>query len=85
MNITKWMALVILPAIALSACRPSAEGDYGYSPPEDMNDSIRVGSLQEVSIDVPTIETAINTIASGAYDEIHSLVIYREGKLVLEE
>lgn len=85
MNKHKWMALVFLGAIVLSACRPSAEGDYVYSPPEDMNDSIRVGSLGEVGIDDPTIEMAINTIASGAYDEIHSLLIYRDGKLVLEE
>jgi len=66
-----------------SKSNPSPQ--YTYHPPENVSDGIDVGSLTEVNIDSVLIVKAVNTIHQGIYKEIHSMLIYRDGKLVFEE
>ncbi len=56
-----------------------------YQPPENMNDGIDVGSLESVNIDTERIVKAVNEICCGKFDEIHSMLIFKNSKLVLEE
>ena len=58
---------------------------YFYEIPEQINDGLTVGSLQNANIDVALIEQAVDSIKSGYYQEVHSMLIYRHGKLVLDE
>lgn len=56
-----------------------------YQSPENADDGLEAGSIEEVNIDQALIEKAINDINRGKYGEVHSLLIYKDGKLVVEE
>jgi CubicO group peptidase (beta-lactamase class C family) len=58
---------------------------YTYQPPENINDGLDVGTLGEVSVDSELIEKAVSNINRGKYGEVHSMLIFKDGKLVLEE
>ncbi len=59
--------------------------DYSYSIPQRNEDSLFCVSLEDVGIESSQIIEFIKKIISGNYGDIHSTLIYREGKLVLEE
>jgi len=56
-----------------------------YSPPKDMHDGIPTGSLINSGLDTGLIHTMINRIVNQSYSDINSILIIKEGKLVLEE
>ncbi len=75
---------VILPWI-LTAC--SSEPRYAdtYRQPEEVDDGFVVGTLAEVGLDVAPLGKVVDDIQDGEYGEIHSMLIYKGGKLVFEE
>ena len=46
---------------------------------------LQVGHLHNVGIDTTIIAKAINKIGNGKFGEVHSMLIYKNDKLVLEE
>jgi len=85
------VSMVCILLILLVSCATTPKADfnssspYTYSPPENINDGFDVGSLDEVNIDPALIEKAVNDINRGKYKEVHSMLIFRDGKLVFEE
>lgn len=79
--------LLVLPIglMFIAACGSGIETQYIYQLPAKANDGFEVGTLDDVGIDPDTIGLAIDEIWSGRFGEVHSMLIYREGKLVLEE
>jgi CubicO group peptidase (beta-lactamase class C family) len=69
--------------LAITLSKPSIP--YTYRPPENINNGLDVGTLDEVNIDLELIEQAVNDINRGKYREVHSVLIFKDGKLVLEE
>ncbi|MBK6267330.1 serine hydrolase [Marivirga sp. S37H4] len=61
------------------------EGDYRYTMPEDIEDGLAVGNLEEAGLDPNIIHTLMVEAQASEFSELHSLLIYKEGKLVLEE
>ena len=59
--------------------------DYIYSVPTSFNDSLSCASLDEVEIDAAKMTDFIKNIKTGNFGDIHSILIYRKGKLALEE
>ncbi len=60
--------------------------DYSpYRPPEFTNDGLEVGTLAEVGIDTQIILDVSSRIQRGKYKEVHSMLIYKDNKLVFEE
>ena len=84
-----YMVIIILLIIILSLLFISCSQDPStlrvYEPPENIEDGLEVGSLEETNIDQTLIEKAINDIGRGKYNEVHSMLIYKDGKLVVEE
>jgi len=66
------------------ACQ-SSSGQYVYNPPAATDGDLPVASLAEVNMDVSPIGKVINRIERGKYGEVHSLLVSKNGKLVLEE
>ncbi len=66
-------------------CQFGPSVQYTYQQPEDINDGFDVGSLDEVNIDLTLIERAVNDINRGKFKEVHSLLIFKDNRLVLEE
>jgi CubicO group peptidase (beta-lactamase class C family) len=63
----------------------NTKNDYTYSIPAIKNDSLSCASLDEVGIDSIKMTDFIKTIKTGSFGDIHSVLIYRKGKLALEE
>ncbi len=69
----------------IASCQNDYTGLYSYRTPENINDGFEVGTLYEVNIDSALIVQAANNIHGGNYKEVHSMLIYKDGKLVFEE
>ena len=59
--------------------------DYEYQVPEQTKDGLEVATMEQVGVDTNLIIDAIRRIGGGKYGEIHSVLIYKDDKLVLEE
>lgn len=59
--------------------------EYTYHVPEQFDDGWDCTGLENVNIDQEKITAIIEDIKDGDYDDTHSLLIVRYGKLVLEE
>ena len=59
--------------------------EYNYQVPELQNDGLLVGTAEESQIDSGYLVDAVNAIERGKYNEIHSMLIYRNDKLVFEK
>lgn len=70
--------------VFLAACSSETDHSYAYHQPEQMDDGLEVGSLGETNLDVNLLDTAVDDINNGDYGEIHSMLIYKDGKLVFE-
>lgn len=82
---TKKILIISILSLLHLGCQFDSSGQYSYLPPEKIKDGLDVGSLKEASIDVSDIEHAVNLIKAGRYKEVHSMLIFKDGKLVFEE
>jgi CubicO group peptidase (beta-lactamase class C family) len=73
--------LVLLCAVWLISCAPA----HTYRTPEQTDDGWRTASLDEVGINEKRLGEAINRIHDNTYQNIHSILIVKDGKLVFEE
>jgi CubicO group peptidase (beta-lactamase class C family) len=80
MKMTKAIIL-LLTIINLSCVYP----DYSYQIPEQREDGLDVATLAEVGLENQPIFDAIRRIKGGKYGETHSILIFKNNKLVLEE
>ncbi len=59
--------------------------DYQYNSPADMHDGLAVGDIARSDLGVATAETILRAILDGTYKDVHSVLLYQNGKLVMEE
>jgi CubicO group peptidase (beta-lactamase class C family) len=84
-NMKNTILLISILSLLFVSCKQDPSSQYTYRPPENINDGFDVGSLAEVNIDSVLIENAVDSIYQGRYKEIHSMLIFKENKLVFEE
>ena len=75
-------------AAALARPRPKGQdspADYRYHPPTDLHDGIAVGDIANSDLGVATADALVRAILDGTYKDVHSVLLYQRGKLVLEE
>ena len=58
---------------------------YAYRPPADMGDGIAVGGLAEAGLDESVARAIVDGVVRGRFADLHGVLVYRGGKLVLEE
>ncbi|WP_424681269.1 serine hydrolase [Frateuria sp. YIM B11624] len=80
----------IITAASAALARPRPEGqdspsDYRYRPPADLHDGIDVGNIAGSDLGVATAHAIVGGILAGTYKDVHSVLLYQHGKLVLEE
>jgi len=59
--------------------------EYHYTVPEKFEDGWEISSLAAEGIDQNAISEMIRNVLSGYYEDIHSIVLVKNGKLVLDE
>jgi len=75
-------------AAALAHPRPKGEdspAEYHYHSPADLHDGIAVGDIAKSDLGVSVANAIVRGILSGTYLDVHSVLLYQHGKLVLEE
>jgi len=77
--------LITVFSVLQIGCQGDVSSQYQYHLPEKLNDGFETGTLAEANIDEDLVTKAVNEIYQGKYKEIHSMLIYKSGKLVLEE
>lgn len=65
--------------------RPRASSDYRYRAPPDLYDGIAVGALADSDIGTAVGEKIIRGILDGTWRDVHGVLLYQHGHLVLEE
>jgi CubicO group peptidase (beta-lactamase class C family) len=81
----KLTLIITILFLLIIACGLEPSSQYNYQPPENINDGLSVGTLDEVNIDTELIDKAVNAINRGKYKDVHSMLIFKDGKLVFEE
>jgi CubicO group peptidase (beta-lactamase class C family) len=79
----KALLLILFHTVSFVACQPSST--YEYQMPELTNDGWQTTSLDDVGIDERTLGELIERIEDDTYQNIHSILIVKDGKLVFEE
>ncbi len=64
---------------------PDSLKTYFYQKPVQLSDGLTAASFKEANMDSALIQQMMNKIKSGGYKQLHSILIYRNDKLVLEE
>jgi CubicO group peptidase (beta-lactamase class C family) len=73
---------------ALARPRPIGQdspSDYRYHPPADLHDGIPVGDIARSELGTATANAIVRGILDGTYKDVHSVLLYQHGKLVMEE
>jgi len=70
---------------AILSCQISAAAEYQYSIPAQRNDGWTTADLHSEKFDVVLIDKLIESIRNNTYKNIHSLLLIKNGKLILEE
>lgn len=77
--------LISVLSLLFISCKQDPSSLYTYQPPENINDGLDIGSLYDVDINPELIEKGVYDINRGKYGEVHSMLIFKDSKLVLEE
>ncbi|PLX12717.1 MAG: hypothetical protein C0598_05535, partial [Marinilabiliales bacterium] len=80
----KLLSLLLILLITTN-CDSNYSAEYPYNQPVDINDGLNTGTVSGVSMDYEIISKAVGRIDKGKYGEIHSMLVYKDDKLVLEE
>jgi CubicO group peptidase (beta-lactamase class C family) len=83
------IVIFVTAACTLQAPRVYSSGqpqrEYSYQIPEKVTDGWEVSSLKEEGIDTVRINELMSNILLGNFPKIHSVLLVKNGKLVLEE
>ena len=75
------LQLILLCTVLVACCAPA----YTFPAPEQTNDGWQTASLDEVGIDAEELVEAVERIQDGTYQNVHSILIVKDGKLAFEE
>lgn len=64
---------------------PDSSGMYTYHIPVQLDDGLSSGTLKEAGFDTAKMQDLMVRIAQPVYRELHSILIYKDDRLVLEE
>jgi CubicO group peptidase (beta-lactamase class C family) len=79
---------VTAASAALARPRPPGEDspeDYHYHAPANLRDGIAVGDIAHSELGITTANAIVRGILDGTYKDVHSVLLYQHGQLVLEE
>lgn len=58
---------------------------YRYVTPRDLGDGIATGNAEKAGFDSAMIGAMVRRVVEGTYPDVHSILVYRGGRLVIEE
>jgi CubicO group peptidase (beta-lactamase class C family) len=73
---------------ALARPRPKGQdrpSDYRYHTPANLHDDLAVGDIVRSDLGVATANAIVRGILDGTFKDVHSVLLYQRGNLVMEE
>lgn len=58
---------------------------YVYVAPADLKDGLRAGNISDAGLDTSSVARLVNRVVDGTYPDVHAVLVYRRGKLAVEE
>jgi len=83
-NIKYTTLIISILTISFVSCN-NCVSKYSYQQPKFIDDGLEVGTLEQAVIDSQMIAKAIGCIYANKYDQIHSMLIYKDTMLVFEK
>ena len=84
-----WVSTLAVSVLFLAACRngPTTSEPFGsdYAVPDNLNDGLGGSHPKSVGMDAAPLAAMVSEIRDGQWPNIHSVLVYRSGQLVLEE
>jgi hypothetical protein len=77
--------IIVLSLIFAVSSKSYATPQYAYHPFENFNERFEVDSLEKATIDSILLKKAVDEISLGKYGEVHSMLIFKDNKIVFEE
>lgn len=77
--------IVAAAAMACSDSPSDVDGAYRYAVPEETGDGWEAGHLSDYGFDLEPIHELVALVEDGSYPNVHSVLIARDGVLLLEE
>ncbi|MGZ3297833.1 MAG: serine hydrolase domain-containing protein, partial [Asticcacaulis sp.] len=71
-------------AMVMARARPAGEV-YHYRRPKNRHDGIPIGDIAATPLGTDTARAIVAAIADGTYRNVHSVLLYQDGRLVMEE
>ena len=68
-----------------SALISNKEENYSYKKPIKLNDGITVSTADEEKVSSEKLEKLVDAVTSGEFGSLHSILVMKNGKLILEE
>jgi CubicO group peptidase (beta-lactamase class C family) len=77
--------ILILSFILAGSVKCYPARTYSFQPLEKFNEQSELDSSERVNIDSILLKKATDEIRNGKYGEVHSMIIFKDNKLVFEE
>lgn len=86
MKITSYLPTLMLSVLTLLGCGqiPIRSTNYSYQKPQQIEDGLKTDNPQSVGMDTIQIIALTKLILADSFPNIHSLLIYKDNKLVYE-
>lgn len=81
-TVTRAAAASVVPRPPGPDGRPAR---YAYRPPPDLGDGLAAGDLAAAGLDRALAEQLVGRVLDGTYADVDAVLVYRRGRLVLEE
>ena len=81
----KTILVLSICSIFITSCDSDLSVQSNYHQPKKVDDGFKVGTLADVNLDETSLQKAVDDIQSGKYGEIHSMLIFKDDKLVFEK
>ena len=78
----------VVAAVLAPPRPPGADGRparYAYESPANLSDGLHVGDARQAGIDPSRVAALVGRVVDGTYPDVHGILVYRGGKLVVEE
>lgn len=75
----------LMVVLVIAGCNADPPSQYHYQPPARLDDGLEVGTLDDVGLDSVLLGEAVEGIENGRFGEVHSMLIFKDNRLVLEE
>ena len=81
----KEIVVCLLLSLLLLSCNNNCPAYYAYRAPKSYSDDLLTASISEMGMDSLYLNKLIDCIYANKFDQVHSILIAREGKLVFEK